>query len=106
MLIANEISVIVGKNEWRQLKRYNIVRPDFYVRLREEEIIRKDESIPQGSSTVGQLLDFLRFYPYQTDQAKSAGHYFFREIIRARTGLPNSAFGSGDYQWDETRGRN
>ena len=103
MFIADELSDFVGKNEWRKLIRHGIVRPDFYKRLRECGIIREDEPIPQGSSKIGRLLDFLRFYRYETDQARSAGHNIFRQIIKARTGLPDSAFGLGDYMLDEAK---
>ena len=102
---AAEISGRMGKNQRRMFKRYGIVPASFYIWLRESRIIRKDEPIPQGGSTIEQLLNFLRFYPYETDQARSAGEYIFRQIIRERTDLPNSAFGLGDYQWEESRGR-
>ena len=100
MFIADELSDFVGKNEWRKLIRHDIVRPDFYKRLRKQKIIPKDEPIPKAGSTVGELLDYLRSCPYESDKAKSAGHNIFRRIIQARTGLPDAAFGLGDYFWD------
>jgi hypothetical protein len=100
---AVEISARLSKNQRRMYKRYDIVPAGFYIWLRESRIIRKDEPIPQGGSTTAQLLDFLRFYSYETDQARSTGEHIFRQIIRERTGLPDSAFGLGDYLLEESR---
>ncbi len=103
---AIEISARLSKNQRRMYKRYGIVPAGFYIWLRESRIIRKDEPIPQGGSTTEQLLDFLRFYPYETDQARSAGEYIFRRIIQDDTGLPDSAFGLGDHMLHPSKGIN
>jgi hypothetical protein len=100
---AIEISARLSKNQRRMYKRYGIAPAGFYIWLRESRIIRKSEPIPQGGSTIAQLLDFLRWYPYETEQARSTGEYIFRQIIREGTGLPDSAFGLGDYLLDESR---
>jgi len=100
---AVEISARMSKNQRRMFKRYGTVPADFYIWLRESGIIRKDKPIPQGCSTTEQLLDFLRWYPYETDQARSDGEYIFRQIIQDGTGLPNSAFGLGDHMLDESK---
>ena len=100
---AIRISSRMTIKQRRKFKRYGIVPAGFYIWLRESRIIRKSEPIPQGGSTIEQLLDFLRFYPYKTDQARSTGEYIFRQIIQDGTGLPNSAFGLGDHMLDESK---
>ena len=100
---AKQIAGGLTKKQRKKFKHHGIVPAAFYLWMREVGIIRKDASIPKGGTALGYLLDFLRWYPYETEQARSAGEYIFRQIIRERTGLPNSAFGLGDYQWQEVR---
>ena len=103
---AFKISAGLSKNQRRMYKRYGIVPAGFYDWLRKDGVIRKSESIPEGGTTIGQLLDFLRWYPYQTDKAKSTGEYIFRRIIQDETGLPDAAFGLGDHILDLAKGIN
>ena len=103
---AMQIASRLTKKQRKKFKHHDIVPAGFYLWMRESGIIRKEESMPHGGSTVGDLLDLLQRYPYESDQAKSAGEYIFRQIVRERTGLPNSAFGLGDYQWREPKKHN
>ncbi len=96
---AVEISARMSKNQRRRFKGHQIVPPAFYVYLRESGIIKKDAKIPQGGTTVGDLLDFLRWYPYETEQARSDGEHLFREIIKAFIPSMSKAFASSDHLW-------
>lgn len=97
---AIEISRKISPTQRRKFVKKGIVPSYFYVWMKEVRIILKETKIPIGGTTIGELLNFLRFYPYVTDQARSTGEYIFRQIIRERTGLPDSAFGLGDYVLD------
>jgi hypothetical protein len=96
---AAEISGKMSKAQRRKYQRYGTVPSAFYAYLRESAIINKDAKIPKGRSSVGDLLDFLRWYPYETDQARSAGEYLFREIIKADVPFLSNAFAQGDHIW-------
>ena len=98
---AAEISCRMSKAQRRKYKRYRTVPSAFYVYLRESAIINKDARIPDGGSSVGELLDFLRWYPYETEQARSAGEYLFREIIKGDVPFLSKAFALGDHVWEK-----
>jgi hypothetical protein len=98
---AAEISSRMSKAQRRKYHRYGTVPSAFYVYLRESAIINKDAKIPKGGSSVGDLLDFLRWYPYETDQARSAGEYLFREIIKGDVPFLSKAFALGDHVWEK-----
>jgi len=98
---AAEISSGLSKAQRRKYKRYGTVPSAFYVYLRDSAIINKDARIPKGGSSVAELLDFLRWYPYETDQARSAGEYLFREIINGDVPFLSKAFASGDHVWEK-----
>ena len=55
--------------------------------------------MPKEGTTIGDLLDFLRWYPYKTEQARSGGEYLFREIIKADVPSMSKAFASSDHLW-------
>jgi hypothetical protein len=96
---AVEISGRMSKAQRRKFKRYGMIPSAFYAYLRETAIINKDARIPNGGISVGELLDFLRWYPYETDQARSAGEYLFREIIKGDVPFLSNAFAQGDHIW-------
>ena len=96
---AAEIAGLLSKNARRKVRKYGIVPAAFYEYLRQAGIISKDTKIPRCSTSLGELLDFLRWYPYKTEQAKSAGEYLFREIIKSDLPFLSKAFGQGDHNW-------
>jgi hypothetical protein len=98
---AAEISARMSKAQRRKFKRYGTVPSAFYVYLRESAIINKDAGFPSGGTSVGNLLDFLRWYPYETDQARSAGQYLFREIIKGDVPFLSKSFALGDHVWEK-----
>jgi hypothetical protein len=98
---AAEISARMSKAQRRKFKRYGTVPSAFYVYLRESAIINKDAEFPSGGTSVGNLLDFLRWYPYETDQARSAGEYLFREIIKGDVPFLSKSFALGDHVWEK-----
>ncbi len=104
---AAEISGKMSKNQRRKFQRYQTVPAAFYVYLRNSQIINKDARIPKGGTTLGDLLDFLRWYPYKTEQAKSGGEYLFREIIKAECPYEyisrNKIFGLSDHILHESK---
>jgi len=98
---AAKISGRMSKNQRRKFRRYQTVPAAFYVYLKESGIINKDARIPKGGSTLEDLLDFLRWYPYESDQARSNGEYLFREIIKGDVPFLSNAFASGDHVWEK-----
>ena len=98
---AAVISGRMSKNQRRKFKRHQTVPAAFYVYLRESQIINKDARIPKGGTTLEDLLDFLRWYPYETEQARSGGEYLFREIIKGDVPILSKAFASGDHVWEK-----
>jgi len=96
---AEEIAGMMSKNARRKCQRYGIVPFAFYVYLRDSGVIDGDIKIPKGGTSLGELLDFLRWYPYKTQQAKSAGEYIFREIIKSDVPFLSRAFAQGDFNW-------
>ena len=82
-LVPTEISGGNNNNGWRRFRRNGIVPHILFTYLRESGIIKQDERIPEEGAAVGELLDFLKCYPYESEQARSAGDYLFREILKA-----------------------
>ena len=100
--VAAGIARKMSKSQRRKFYRYKIVPPAFFAYLQKAGIIHQDYRIPKGGSTVDFLLDFLRFYPYESEQARSAGEFLFREIIKGKVpGLLNKAFGLSDHVWEK-----
>jgi len=98
---AAEISGRMSKNQRRKFKRYNIVPSAFYAYLQEIGVIEEEQRIPRGGTSLGDLLDFLRWYPYRTEQARSTGQSLFRGLIEADIPFVKNAFASGDFVWEK-----
>lgn len=96
---AAEIAGRMSKNAKRKAKKYGLVPLAFYEYLGEAGIIDKDIKVLKCGTSLGELLDFLRWYPYKTEQAKSAGEYLFREIIKSDLPFLSKAFAQGDHNW-------
>ena len=98
---AFEISTRMSRNAKRKFLKYEIVPSCFFTYLKVAKIIREEPRIPEGGTKLGDLLDFLRWYPYETDQARSAGEYLFREIIKGDVPFLSKAFALGDHVWEK-----
>jgi hypothetical protein len=72
-----------NNNGWRRFRRNGIFPHVFFTYLRESGIIKQDAWVPEKVSTVGAFLDFLKCYPYESEQARSIGDYLFRQILKA-----------------------
>ena len=81
-LVLTEISGGMNNNGWRRFRRNGIVPHVFFTYLRESGIIKPDAWVPEEGTTVGQLLEFLKCCPYESEQARSAGDYLFQQILR------------------------
>jgi len=98
--LAAEIAGRMSKHQRRLFFRFKRVPPAFYAYLQRAGIIRHGR-IPQGGTTLDALLDLLRFYPYDNEQAQSIGEYLYREIIKGEfPGLLNKAFALSDHVWE------
>lgn len=97
--LAWEMTNKLSKNQRRKLRRYGVGPLDLLRFLGKIGIVRKGH-IPEKSLTVGELLDFLRLYPYETEQAHAYGETLFQEIIQGEVPwLPPNAFGKAEYIW-------
>jgi hypothetical protein len=97
-LTVHEVARKMSKNQRRKLERYAIIPPDFFQYLRRIGVI-KECDVPKSARTVGWLLDFLHFYPYATEAARSTGEYLYREIIKADIPWLAQSFWKGDFLW-------
>ena len=77
----------MNNNGWRRFKRYGIVPQSFFIYLMESRIIKPDAQIPERRIMVGELLDFLKCYPYESEQARYVGDYLFQKILK--TNIPS-----------------
>ena len=96
---AFKASTRMSRNQRRKFFKRKIVPPSFFTYLRESGIIQEEPRIPRGGIKIGDLLDFLRWYPYETEEARLGGEYLFREIIKADIPSTSKAFASSDHLW-------
>jgi hypothetical protein len=99
-LEAWEVARRLSKNQKRKMERHGIVPSCFFQYLVRANVIRECD-VPKEAKTKGWLLDFLRFYRYASEQARSAGEYLYREIIKGEIPWLAKSFGQGDYVWKE-----
>ena len=97
---AWEVARRLSKNQRRKMERYGVVPRLFFEYLARIEVIKRTD-IPKKPMTIGNLLDFLRFYPYASEQARSMGEYLYREILKGEVPWLANRFGQGDYVWRE-----
>lgn len=90
----------LSKNQKRKMERHGIVPRHFLEYLGTIHVIKQTD-IPNKPMTIGDLLDFLRFYPYGSEKASSHGEYLYREIIKGEIPWLAKSFGQGDYVWKE-----
>jgi hypothetical protein len=98
--MACETAGGLSKNQKRKLERYGIVPTCFFQYLARANVI-EEWDIPKKPMTIGNLLDFLRFYPYSNEQARSMGEYLYREILKGEVPWLANRFAQGDYVWKE-----
>jgi len=96
--LAWEMANKLSKNQRRKLQRYPVEPQGLLKFLGKIGVIRMGD-IPEKCLTVGELLDFLRFYPYKTEQAWSYGDTLFREIIKGEIPWLKNHFGQAEYIW-------
>ena len=99
-LEAWEAARRLSKNQRRKMERYGVVPRLFFEYLARIEVIKRTD-IPKKPMTIGNLLDFLRFYPYSSEQARSMGEYLYREILKGEVPWLANRFAQGDYVWKE-----
>ena len=71
----------MNNNGWRRFRRTGIVPRVFFTYLQKSGVFKADAQIPAEGTAVGELLEFLKCYPYESEQVRSAGDYLFREIL-------------------------
>ena len=97
---AQEVVRKLSKNQKRKMERHGTVPTCFFQYLARINVI-KECDVPKEAKTKGWLLEFLRFYRYASEQARSAGEYLYREIIKGEIPWLAKSFGQGDYVWSE-----
>lgn len=97
---AQEVVRKLSKNQKRKMERHGIVPICFFQYLARTNVIRECD-IPKEAKTTGWLLNCLRFYRYANEQARSAGEYLYREIIKREIPWLAKSFGQGDYVWQK-----
>lgn len=95
---AWEISQKMSRNQRRRFERDGIVPRDFLEYLSTIGVIRKGD-IPKERLTVGNFLDFIRLYHYESEQARSYGEALFRRIIGGEIPWLRDSFGQSDFLW-------
>ena len=98
--MACETAGGLSKNQTRKLRRHGIVPRHFFQYLARIGAIKQCD-IPNKPMTIGDLLNFLRFYRYANEQARSTGESLYREIIKGEIPWLAKSFGQGDYVWEE-----
>jgi hypothetical protein len=97
-LIACEMAIKMSKSQKRKLVRYDIIPVSLFQYLAKSNVI-KECDIPKEAKTKGWFLDFLRFYPYPNEEARSVGEYLFRAMLTADYPFLARSFAKGDYVW-------
>jgi hypothetical protein len=77
----------MNNNGWRRFRRNGTVPQAVFITLRQSGIIKQDAWPFECETTVGDLLEFLKCYPYESVQARLNGDYIFRQIFNA--GIPS-----------------
>jgi hypothetical protein len=86
-LTATETTGGINNNGWRRFRKSGTIPQAILNTLRQSGIIKQDAWIFEGGTTVGELLDFLKCYPYESEQARLTGDYIFRQIFN--TDMPS-----------------
>jgi len=97
---AQEVARKMSKHKRRKMERYGIIPICFFQYLVRANVIRECD-VPKEAKTKGWLLDFLRFYRYASEQARSAGEYLYREILKGDVPWLANRFAQADYVWEE-----
>ena len=85
----------MNNNGWRRFRRNGIVPQAILTALRQSGIIKQDAWIFEGGTTVGELLDFLKCYPYESEQTRVAGDYLFEQVFKGSIPFLSKTFVQG-----------
>jgi hypothetical protein len=97
---AREVARRLSKNQKRKMERHGIVPAPLFEYLARIGAIKQCD-IPNKPMTIGDLLNFLRFYRYASEQARSDGEYLYREIIKGEIPWLAGSFAKGDFVWQK-----
>lgn len=97
--LALELSKRMSKAQIKKYDKHERVPTAFYLYMRFSEITRRDERSPRFGSTIGELLDYLRWYPYRTEGARSTGMFLYEEILKSRNPELKRSFASRSDVW-------
>ena len=94
----------LSKNQKRKMKRHGIVPAVSLIKYLFQYLARinviKQSDIPNKPMSSGDLLDFLRFYRYANEGARSIGEYLYREILKSEVPWLAKSFAQGDFIWE------
>jgi hypothetical protein len=95
LYVSEAISGGMNNNGWRPFRRNGTVPQAVFATLRQSGIIKQDAWIFEGGATIGELLEFLKCYPYESEQARFTGDYIFRQIFNTDIPSLNRIFAQG-----------
>jgi hypothetical protein len=85
----------MNNNGWRRFRRNGTVPQAVLTILHQSGIIKQDGCPFEGQTKVGELLEFLKCYPYESEQARFTGDYIFRQIFNTDIPSLNRIFAQG-----------
>jgi len=98
--LAFKISREIPPRQLRKCYKHGAVPSQLFVWMKVDRMIRDKERIPKGTVSLAQLLDFLRMYDYESEQARSKGEFLYREILKHEIPmLRNRDFSLADGLW-------
>lgn len=97
---AWEITRKMSKWKRRNLVRRGIVPVDFFIYLAIKGVIKYSD-VPGKAMTLRRFVDFLWGHPYDNEDARAMGWYFYREILKTQIPSLARSFGERDFVWEE-----
>jgi hypothetical protein len=85
----------MNNNGWRRFRKNGTVPQAVLTILHQSGIIKQDDWPLEGQTKVGELLEFLKCYPYESEQERSTGEYLFWQILKAEIPSLSKTFAQG-----------
>jgi hypothetical protein len=86
-LFSTSTSGGMNNNGWRRFRRNGTIPQAVLTTLHQSGIIKQEPWPLECETTVGDLLEFLKCYPYESEQERSTGDYLFQQVFK--TDIPS-----------------
>ncbi len=86
----------MNNNGWRRFRRNGTVPQAVLTALHQSGIIKQDAWPFECETPVGDLLEFLKCYPYESEQDRSTGEYIFWQILKTDIPSLSKNFAQGE----------